>query len=141
MYDNSIQYFCYHIGPNTRVCKCPNEVSYPNLTILSNSISFNITPESYISGSYNRRNCILGIDKIGNLGLDFIILGDIFFHGKTIIFDKPNNKIGFISNAKAITVYPNSGWIYYALDIIGILGLIVAIFVLMIRRRRGRTIR
>jgi hypothetical protein len=115
-------------------------VNYPNLTILSHSVAFNITPESYISGSYNRRNCILGIDRIANISLDFMILGDIFFHGKTIIFDKPSNRIGFINNAKAITVYPNSNLVYYALDVIGLLGLLVAILILMLRRKKGRTI-
>lgn len=108
---------------------------------MSNNLVFNITPEDYISGAYNRRNCVLGIDRIANLTLDFIILGDIFFHGKTVIFDKPNNRIGFISNAKAITVYPNSNWVYYALDSIGILGLISAILILMLRRKRGKTLR
>ena len=116
-------------------------MTYPNLTILSSSLSFNITPQSYISGSYNRKNCILGIDKISNISLDFIILGDLFFHDKTIIFDKPNNQIGFISSDKTFSVYPNTSWIYTALDIIGILGLLVAILILMLRRKRGRTIR
>lgn len=132
--------FVFILGPNTKICKCPHEVQYPNLTILTSSLSFNITPEVYISGSYNRRNCILGIDRMTNISLDFMILGDIFFHGKTIIFDKPNNRMGFISSDKAITVYPNSILVYYALDIIGILGLIVAVLILMLRRKRGRSI-
>lgn len=42
-------------------CKCPHEVPYPNISILSSALSFNITPESYLSGSYNRKHCVLGV--------------------------------------------------------------------------------
>lgn len=49
---------------------------------------------------------MLGIQTLPTEDLDMIILGDIFFHDKTIIFDKTKNKIGFISNAKTIYVYP-----------------------------------
>ena len=108
------------------------------MTIISSSLSFNITPEEYMSGSYNRRNCILGIDKTPNLPPNFVILGDIFFHGKTIIFNKLENKIGFIGSQKAITVYPNSNWTYWVMDGIGGLGLVVAVLILMLRRRGRR---
>lgn len=93
-----------------------------------------------MSGSFNRRNCILGIEGVPTANLDFIILGDIFFHDKTIIFDKQNNQIGFISNSKTITVYPNDNFVYWILDIIAILGLITAIFILMMRKKSGRTL-
>ena len=48
--------------------------------------------------------------------------------------------MGFISKAKAITVYPNSDWVEYALDVIGGLGLVAAVMILMCRRGKGRTI-
>lgn len=73
---------------NMRKCKCPSYVNYPNLTFYSGHITFNITPTSYILGSYNNRICMLGIDNLPEAFADFIILGDIFFHHQTIIFDK-----------------------------------------------------
>ena len=78
----------YYIETSARMCKCPHEAKYPNLTLTSSSISFNITPYSYLSGSYNRKNCILGVSSMANLPEGMMILGDVFFHGKTIIFDK-----------------------------------------------------
>jgi flagellar biogenesis protein FliO len=52
-----------------------------------------------------------------------------------VIFDKPHNQMGFISSAKAIQVFPNSNWIYYALDLIAVLGLLAAVLILMLRRQ------
>jgi sensor c-di-GMP phosphodiesterase-like protein len=71
---------------------------------------------------------------------NLIILGDLFFHGRTIIFDKPNNRIGFISQDKNITIYPHHNSVYLALDLIALLALVVAVFILMLRKRNRNTI-
>jgi hypothetical protein len=41
--------------------------------------------------------CVLGIDASPTPEMNLAVLGDLFFHRKTIIFDKPSNRIGFIS--------------------------------------------
>lgn len=69
-----------------------------------------------------------------------MILGDLFFHGRTIIFDKEKNRIGFISQDKSITVYPHDNLAYIALDMVALMGLIVAVFILMLRKRSRNTI-
>ena len=62
-------------------------------------------------------------------------MGDIFFHEKTIIFDKKNNQIGFISQEKIITVFPDSDFVYYIFDSIGVLALLSAAFIFLLRKR------
>jgi len=59
----------------------------------------------------------------------------LFFHERTIIFDKNANRIGFISQDKTISVYPSENWVYYALDLVAVLALVVAVLVLMLRKR------
>lgn len=47
-----------------RKCKCPSAAEYPNITVVAGHLTFNITPTSYILGSFNGRLCMLGIDKM-----------------------------------------------------------------------------
>ena len=90
-----------------------------------------------MSGAYNRRRCVLGIQPSPSRNLDFLILGDNFFHSKTIIFDKSKNQIGFISNAKNIQVFPKADWLYGVFDGIAVLGLLASVCILMMRKKRN----
>lgn len=121
-----------HIDVDLRRCKCPVETTYPNITVYSSTISFNITPEAYILGSYKNRVCRLGIDKLrGNL--DFVILGDLFFHHQTIIFDKSNSQIGFVNNHRNVNIYPNSSAFSYFVNIFTLTALLAAVCILGLR--------
>lgn len=82
----------------------------------------------------------MGVEAAPSKGIDFVVLGDLFFHSKTIIFDKKKNQIGFISNDKPIKVYPDNDLVYFALDVIALLGLVSAVFILMMRKKPIRTI-
>lgn len=79
---------------------------------------------------------MLGIQAVPSDDIDVIILGDVFFHDKTIVFDKKNNKIGFISNSKNIFVYPQEEWVLYIFDAIALLGIASAVAVLMMRKKK-----
>ena len=81
-----------------RKCDC-NQRLYPNITIISSGISFNITPDMYLFSSASVRGCYLGIQPL-NAG--FIILGDVFLQHNTVIFNKESNKMGFIDNYRKI---------------------------------------
>ncbi len=67
-----------------RKCDC-NQKLYPNITLISSGISFNITPDMYLFSSVTVRGCYLGITP---LSADFIILGDVFLQHNTVIFNK-----------------------------------------------------
>jgi len=85
----------------------------------------------------------LGIVFIDNSPIDFLILGDIFFHHRVIIFDKEQNRIGFVDNSRLIEIYPNSEFLLYVLDALGLGLLLAAICILVLRKsqstRRGIT--
>ena len=81
-----------------RKCDCDIE-AYPNITLISLGISFNITPDMYLFSSSSVKGCYLGIQP---LSAPFIILGDIFLQHNTVIFNKEENKVGFIDNYKKI---------------------------------------
>lgn len=49
----------------------------------------------YLFTSSGLKDCYLGISP---LSTPFIILGDMFLQHNTVIFDKQNNKMGFIEN-------------------------------------------
>lgn len=87
-----------------------------------------------MTGAYNRKMCILAIDKLPSIS-NLAILGDIFFHQKTIVFDKKNNQIGFISQEKVIAVFPDSDFIYYTLDFIGVLAILASILIFFMRNK------
>ena len=82
----------------------------------------------------------MGLDRSPISQVNLIILGDLFFHGRTIIFDKASNRIGFISQDKSITVYPHHNSVYLALDLVAVLALLVAVLILMLRKRNRNTI-
>jgi hypothetical protein len=70
-------------------------MQYPNITFISEGISFDLMPNDYILGSLFSKRCYLGIDKIDNiLGIDkidninFTILGDVFLQQHFVLFDK-----------------------------------------------------
>jgi hypothetical protein len=118
-----------------RKCKCPSTAQYPNITLFSGHLSFNITPSAYVLGSYNNKQCMLGIDLLAESSIDFVILGDLFFHHQTIIFDKENNRIGFINNHRTVNIIPGYNFIITIFNSFAILSLIVALFILGMRKR------
>lgn len=89
-----------------RECYCPSAVQYPNITIMSEGISFDITPEDYLLGSIFSRRCYLAVDKIASI--NFTILGDIFLQQHFVLFDKLRSRIGFINNHRHLVTYIQS---------------------------------
>jgi hypothetical protein len=120
-----------------RKCKCPSEINYPNLTIYSDRLSFNITPSSYILGSYNNKVCMLGIETLPDETTDLLILGDIFFHHQIVIFDKESNQIGFVSNHKIINIFPSSNLLVWIMKAMNIFAFVVVLFILGLRKKRA----
>jgi hypothetical protein len=104
-------------------------------------LAFNITPSSYILGSFNNRACMLGIDILPSSIVDTLILGDLFFHHRLIIFDKANNQIGFVSNHKMVNLYPSSDWVLWILNAIALLSLLVVVMVLGLRKKQNNALR
>lgn len=92
-----------------RKCDC-NLNNYPNISILSAGIQFNITPDMYLFTSASLQGCYLGIQP---LSMSFIILGDVFLQHNTVIFDKQKNQMGFIDNYKKLyPLLPSENYIY-----------------------------
>lgn len=56
----------------------------------------------------------------------FMILGDMFLHHHEVIFDKENNRIGFINNHRVLTGYVEGEWMSWIANSIG-LGVILSI--------------
>lgn len=116
-----------------RKCSC-SMAGYPNITLMSSGISFNITPDMYIiqmGGIFGA--CYLGIDK---LNMPFMILGDRFLQQNTVIFNKDKNSMGFIDNYQALTMLMPSLTPVYVLDFLEI-GLLAAIGLLFYSRYRS----
>lgn len=84
--------------------------------MVTQGISFNITPSMYLLGPQTGSYCVLAVDKLD--GLSFIILGDIFLTTQTVIFDKNNNRVGFLDNHFALINYLQADWINVFLNII-----------------------
>lgn len=78
-------------------------MEYPNITFISEGISFDLMPQDYILGSLFSRRCYLGIDKIDNI--NFTILGDVFLQQHFVLFDKERSRIGFINNHRHLVTY------------------------------------
>jgi hypothetical protein len=72
---------------------------------------------------------------MNNTPIDFLILGDVFFHHRVVIFDKEKNRIGFIDNSRLIEIYPNSDVLVYILNGLGIGLILAAILILGLRRK------
>jgi hypothetical protein len=89
-----------------------------------------------MNGAYNRKICILAIDKLPSIS-NLAILGDVFFHQKTIVFDKKNNQIGFISQEKIIAVFPETDFIYKILDSIAVFAIIASILIFFMRKKNS----
>lgn len=79
---------------------------------------------------------MLGIDQLSDSFADFIILGDIFFHHQTIIFDKQNNRIGFVNNHKIVNIYPNGNVLVWIFNAMTVFALLVVMFILGLRKKR-----
>lgn len=71
--------------------------------------------------------------------IDFVILGDLFFHHQTIIFDKENNKIGFMSNHRTVNLFPKHNIIITIFNSFAVFALIVALFILGMRKRASQS--
>lgn len=119
-----------------RRCSCPSASNYPNITVFSGQLAFDIIPSSYILGSFNNRVCMLGIDILPDSISDTLILGDLFFHQRFIIFDKDRNRIGFVSNHKMVNLYP-SVWAGNLLNILAIMSLLVIFMILGLRKKQS----
>jgi len=81
---------------------------------------------------------MLGIDILPDSINDTLILGDLFFHQRLIIFDKDQNRIGFVSNHKMVNLYP-SVWAGYWLNILAIMSLLVIFMILGVRKKQNVT--
>lgn len=79
---------------------------------------------------------MLGIDILPDSINDTLILGDLFFHQRLIIFDKDRNRIGFVSNHKMVNLYP-SVWAGNLLNILAIMSLLVIFMVLGLRKKQS----
>ncbi|CAD8121251.1 unnamed protein product [Paramecium sonneborni] len=82
-------------------CPCnPNEQQQqlmPNITIISNQVSFQISYKSYIADT-NLENgqCQIALGTTRDKeGINFLLFGSTFFFNYIIIFDKENNRLGF----------------------------------------------
>ena len=53
-----------------------------------------------------------------------------------IIFDKENNRIGFVSNHKVVNLYPNSNALVWIMNGLVVLALLVVLFVLGMRKQK-----
>lgn len=104
-----------------RKCDC-NLRSYPNISLMSDGISFNITPSMYLFTSASASGCYLGISP---LSTPFIILGDMFLQHNTVIFDKTENKMGFIENYIELDPFVYDDNLLYVFDFLEI-GLVLA---------------
>ena len=93
----------FYQGLSLRECDCPSVIEYPNITIVSEGISFDIMPSDYLLGSIFSHRCYLGIDKIDSIS--FVILGDVFLQQHFVLFDKTNSRIGFINNHRSLVSY------------------------------------
>ena len=82
---------------------------------------------------------MLGIDMLVDSNIDFVILGDLFFHHQTIIFDKENNRIGFINNHRTVNLFPNHNFIISIFNSFAVFALIVALFILGMRKRTNQS--
>ncbi len=78
---------------------------------------------------------MLGVDILPASINETLILGDLFFHQRLVIFDKQNNRIGFVSNHKMVNLYPNQ-WALIILNILAVLSLVVVVMVLGLRKRQ-----
>jgi hypothetical protein len=79
---------------------------------------------------------MLGIDILPDSISDTLILGDLFFHQRFIIFDKDRNRIGFVSNHKMVNLYP-SVWAGNLLNILAIMSLLVIFMILGLRKKQS----
>lgn len=108
-----------HPAGQLRPCRCPAHESYPNITLLTAGLAFNITPHAYILGSYAGKNCRLGIEALPEGGPDFIVLGDLFFHDQVVLFDKERNRIGFVNSQRRPYLFPTAD--PFCLDVVFVL--------------------
>lgn len=74
---------------------------------------------------------------MNNTPIDFLILGDIFFHHRVVIFDKEQNRIGFVDNSRLIELYPNSETLVYLLNGLGVGLTLSAILILAMRKKQN----
>jgi hypothetical protein len=78
---------------------------------------------------------MLGVDLLPPSINETLVLGDLFFHERLIIFDKEKNRIGFISNHKMVNLYP-SQWALTVLNVLAGLALVVVGMVLGLRKKQ-----
>jgi len=70
-----------------------------------------------------------------------MILGDLFFHHQIVLFDKQNNRIGFVNNFKIVDLYPSADTVYLIMDVLAVCLLLAALCILVMRKKnRGNTI-
>lgn len=84
-------------------------------------------------GGLRNTNCVLGIE---NLDAPFLVLGDIFLHHHKVIFDKDNNRMGFLNNVKHLYLYVDNSLILTILNLMPI-GLITGAFLILFCRKHA----
>lgn len=117
-----------------RECYCPSAVQYPNITIMSEGISFDITPEDYLLGSIFSRRCYLAIDKMA--GINFTILGDVFLQQHFVLFDKLRSRIGFINNHRHLVTYIQTKALAYVLKYLSFIVIILTLGAIFLKEKQ-----
>ena len=108
---------------------------------MSEGISFNITPSTYLFRHTSFEGCYLGIKPTP---IYEIILGDIFLQNYIVIFDKEENKIGFIENFTPLTPFIDNENLIYAFKFVqvGLLLSGVAVLLLTMKKKKvGEVVR
>jgi len=102
---------------NTPYCYCSAANNWPTFAFNFNSVEVYIYPSQYTAQSDG-----ICYPMFGSIsGFSQILLGDIFFRGYIITFDKLNSQIGFTSNNLTPSTPVNFntstiiGWILYAI--------------------------
>jgi hypothetical protein len=121
-------------GLNLRECECPESTDYPNITIVSEGISFDIMPTDYLLGSIFSQQCYLAIDKIDSI--QFMILGDVFLQQHFVLFDKTQSRIGFINNHRSLVSYIQTKTLAKMLKYIGFAVILVTLGVFFSKERK-----
>ena len=107
-----------------RQCSCDTSL-YPNISVVTDGISFQVTPDMYILGAGYAVRCYLAIDNSSSF--PFAIFGDAFLQHNTVIFNKDKNQIGFIENFRKLAPYVQSwlNWAIFSMSCVLVLALLL----------------
>lgn len=120
LFENIINNFFQDCNNNadTPECPCSSTKNWPTFSFLFEGIQTYIYPQQYIGQTLT--GCTYNFGTLSTVSQ--ILLGDIFFSGYIITFDKPQSKIGFKGDLTLIdNVFSNNSiiWGYISMGIIG----------------------